>query len=101
MPKGDVPKGYVIAQISVSDPETYADYVKLVLPTIEHFGGTFLVRGGKAESYEGVPPGDRHVVIQFPSYQHAQDWYHSDLYAEAKKLRMSASTSVQTIVEGV
>jgi len=93
--------GYVIAQINVTDPETYANYVKLVLPTIEHFGGEFLVRGGKAKSYEGTPPGDRHVVIRFPSLEAAEAWYHSDIYAEAKTIRMSASTSVQTIVEGV
>ena len=72
-----MPKGYVIAQINVSDPDTYASYIKLVLPTIEYFGGEFLVRGGRAESYEGKPPGDRNVVIQFPSYQQAHDWYHS------------------------
>ena len=94
-------KGYVIAQINVSDSDTYSQYIKLVLPTIEHFGGEFLVRGGRAESYEGEPPGDRNVLIQFPSFQHAQDWYHSDVYAKARRLRMSASTSVQTIVEGV
>lgn len=93
--------GYVIAQINVTDPQAYPAYVKKVLPTIEAFGGRFLVRGGQAESYEGTPPGDRHVVIEFPSYQAAQDWYHSDTYAEAKAMRMAASTSVQTIVEGV
>ena len=93
--------GYVIAQISVTDPEIYADYVKLVLPTIEHYGGEFLVRGGQAVSYEGKPPGDRNVVIRFPSYQAAHDWYQSKEYATAKALRISASTSVQTIVEGL
>ena len=31
--------GYVVAQINVTDPETYAGYIKLVLPTIQHFGG--------------------------------------------------------------
>jgi len=93
--------GYVIAQINVTDPQTYPTYVSMVQPTIEQFGGTFLVRGGRAESYEGTPPGDRHVVIRFPSFQAAQDWYHSDVYAEAKAVRMSASTSVQTIVEGI
>lgn len=96
-----MPKGYVIAQIQVTDPVAYPNYVARVLPTIEAFGGGFLVRGGRAESYEGTPPGDRHVVIEFPSFQAAHDWYHSDLYAEAKALRMAASTSVQTIVEGV
>ena len=93
--------GYVIAQITVTDPDVYPNYVKLVQPTIEAFGGQFLVRGGRSQSYEGTPPGDRNVVIQFPSYEAAQDWYHSDLYAEARALRQSASTSVQTIVEGL
>lgn len=93
--------GYVIAQIKVTDPKTYPDYVRQVEPIIRQFGGEFLVRGGRSESYEGTPPGDRNVVIRFPSYEAAQDWYHSDMYADAKALRMSASTSVQTIVEGV
>lgn len=93
--------GYVLAQINVIEPESYADYVKQVQPTIEIYGGEFLVRGGKSESFEGTPPGDRNVVIRFPSYQSALDWYHSAEYAPAKKMRMAASTSVQTIVEGV
>lgn len=93
--------GYVIAQINVTDPAVYADYVGLVQPTIQAFGGEFIVRGGKAQSFEGTPPGDRNVVIRFPSYAAAQDWYHSELYSEARALRQSASTSVQTIVEGI
>jgi len=93
--------GYVIAQITVKKPDDYAEYIKLVLPTIELFGGEFLVRGGQSESFEGTPAGERNVVIRFPSYNAAQDWYHSDAYAPAKKLRMAASSSVQTIVEGV
>ena len=96
-----MPYGYVVAQITVTDPETYPTYVAMVQPIIEKFGGEFLVRGGRSESFEGVPPGDRNVVIRFPSYEAAEAWYHSEDYAEAKALRMSASTSVQTIVEGV
>ena len=96
-----MPYGYVIAQITVTDAETYPKYVAMVQPIIDKFGGEFIVRGGKSESHEGTPPGDRNVVIRFPSYEKAREWYHSEDYAEAKKLRMSASTSVQTIVEGV
>lgn len=93
--------GYVVAQINVNDPETYQGYIKLVLPTIEAYGGEFLARGGKSQSYEGEPAGDRNVIIRFPSYDAAHDWYHSDEYAHAKSIRMSASSSVQTIIEGV
>ncbi len=97
----DLAFGYVIAQITVNDPDTYAGYIKMVLPTIEHFGGAFIVRGGRSVSYEGTPPGDRNVVIQFPSFEAAHAWYHSKEYAQAKSVRMSASSSVQTIVEGL
>ena len=93
--------GYVVAQINVTDKTRYPEYVRMVQPTIDAFGGEFLVRGGRAESHEGKPPGDRTVVIRFPTFQAAKDWYHSEVYAEAKALRQSASTSVQTIVEGV
>ena len=96
-----MPYGYVIAQITVTDPETYPRYVALVQPILEMFGGEFLVRGGRSESYEGTPPGERNVIIRFPSYDAAMQWYHSEEYAEAKAIRMSAATSVQTIVEGV
>lgn len=96
-----MPRGYVIGQITVTNPEVYKTYVSMVLPTIEKFGGRFLVRGGAATCYEGTPPGSRNVIIEFPSVQNAHDWYNSKDYAAAKALRMSASTSVQTIVEGI
>ena len=93
--------GYVIAQISVTDPDAYPAYVARVGPTVDQFGGEFLVRGGRAECYEGTPPGERTVVIRFPSYEAAHNWYHSKEYAPIRQMRMAASTSVQTIVEGV
>ncbi len=96
-----MPYGYVVAQITVTDPDAYPAYVAKVQPIIAKFGGEFIVRGGKSVSYEGTPPGDRTVVVRFPSYDKAMEWYHSEDYAEAKAMRMAASTSVQTIVEGV
>ncbi|MEM7211647.1 MAG: DUF1330 domain-containing protein [Pseudomonadota bacterium] len=96
-----MPYGYVVAQITVTDPDAYPAYVAKVQPILDMFGGEFLVRGGRSQSFEGTPSGDRTVVVRFPSYEKAMEWYHSDEYAEAKAMRMSASTSVQTIVEGV
>lgn len=96
-----MPYGYVVAQITVTDPDAYPAYMEKVKPVIAKFGGEFLVRGGRSQSYEGTPPGERTVVVRFPSYEAALEWYHSEDYAEAKAMRMAASTSVQTIVEGV
>ena len=96
-----MPYGYVVAQITVTDPDAYPAYMAKVKPVIAKFGGEFLVRGGRSQSYEGTPAGDRVVVVRFPSYERALEWYHSEDYAEAKAMRMAASTSVQTIVEGI
>ena len=96
-----MPYGYVIGQITITSPEDYPAYVEKVGPVLEKFGGEFLVRGGRHEVHEGQAPGERVVIVRFPSYEKALEWYHSEEYAEAKALRIAASTSIQTIVEGV
>lgn len=93
--------GYVIAQITVTDPEAYKDYIAAVNPVVEKFGGEYLVRGGKATYYESESIGERTVVIRFPSVQAATEWYNSEEYAPVRALRQKASTSLQTIVEGI
>ena len=92
--------GYVIAQINVTDPEAYKDYVAAVSPIVEKYGGEYLVRGGPAQHFEGESIGERTVVIRFPTLQAATEWYHSEEYAPVRKMRQAASTSLQTIVEG-
>ena len=96
-----MPKGYVIGQITITKPEDYPAYVAKVGPVLEKFGAKFLVRGGQQQVFEAEPVGERTVIVEFPSYEKALEWYNSEDYAEAKAMRMAASTSVQTIVEGV
>ena len=94
-------KGYWIVRVTVKDKQGYPDYLTAARPAFEKFGAQFLVRGGRSEAHEGTPPGDRNVIIRFPSFEKAREWNPAPDYAEAKALRMSASSSVQTIVEGV
>lgn len=93
-------KAYVIAQIDVQDPVRYADYVKLTPGTIEPFGGRFIARGGRAEKLEGDIAVNRVVVLEFPSYQQAKDWYESDGYRIAMAIRRSSSKGSLILVEG-
>jgi len=92
---------YVIAEVDVTDPAAYEDYRKLVLPTIEKYGGRFLVRGGKVDTKEGGWQPPRLVIVQFPSMAQAQAWYHSPEYAPALAIRAKASRSRLIIAEGV
>ena len=92
--------GYVIGQIAITDQETYEKYRAGVPPTVAKFGGEYLVRGGQQQGMEGDEPLGRTVVLRFPSYQQALDWYNSEDYASLKALRQSASHGNLVIVEG-
>lgn len=92
---------YVIAEVDVTDAKAYDEYRKLVAPTIEKFGGRFLVRGGRVESKEGAWQPPRLVVVEFPSMDVAQAWYHSEDYAPALALRTKASKSRLIIADGL
>jgi uncharacterized protein (DUF1330 family) len=92
-------KGYVVSEIDVTDREVYAEYVSQVPATVEKYGGRFLVRGGKAEALEGAAPR-RVVVLEFPSYEQAAQWYRSPEYTRLAALRRTASTGRIVLVEG-
>ena len=97
-------KAYVVAEITVTDPQAYEEYRKLVLPTVLAFGGQFLVRGGTRIQCEGLDDAHhdqmRTVILEFPSLSQAREWYDSPAYAEAKALRQAASQGRLFIVEG-
>ncbi len=91
---------YVIAEVSISNPDLFAEYRQLVPPTIEKYGGRFVVRGGTVETKEGGWSPTRMVVIEFPSMEKARNWYHSPEYAPALALRLKAANSKLILVEG-
>ena len=68
--------------------------------SIARFGGRFVVRGGKADLFEGAPVPERIVVIEFPDAETARRWYHSDEYQQALKIRQAHSTARVILVEG-
>ena len=92
--------GYVIADVDVTDPELFAEYRKLVSATVEQYGGKYLVRGGDMEVAEGDWAPTRAVVIEFESFERAKEWYHSDDYAPALKMRLESANSSVIIVDG-
>ncbi|MDJ1158910.1 DUF1330 domain-containing protein [Chelatococcus sp. SYSU_G07232] len=94
-----MPKGYVIARITVTDPEQYAVYARLATEAIRKYGGRPLVRGGRCEHVEG-DGRPRNVVIEFESFDRALAYYHSPEYQAAKKERETAGVGEFVVVEG-
>ena len=44
---------YVIAEVTVTDPQGFEDYRQMVPATVAQYGGKFVVRGGSMEKLEG------------------------------------------------
>ena len=92
--------GYVIADVTVTDPETYADYRALTPGSIAAFDGRFLVRGGGHEVIAGGWQPGRLVLLEFESPARAAAWYDSPAYVEARAIRQRASTGHMVHLEG-
>ncbi|MDW3223561.1 MAG: DUF1330 domain-containing protein [Paracoccaceae bacterium] len=94
-----MPKGYIVAHVTVTDPEAYKEYVIKDTPILEGLGGRFVIRGGQSEVVEGES-FERHVVIEFPSYEAAQAAYNDPAYQEVAEIRRRTAKSTIIVVEG-
>jgi uncharacterized protein (DUF1330 family) len=92
---------YLIAQVNVTDPETFAQYSSRVPGVIEQYGGRYLVRGGATEAVEGSWTPTRLVVVEFPSMEQLKRFYHSDEYAPLIELRNQSARTDMTFAEGI
>ena len=92
---------YIIAQLEVTNPAAFDHYRAQIPEVIAQYGGRYLVRGGHTETLEGEWHVPRLVVLEFPSMEQLQRFYHSPEYAPLIALRQKAARSVLVAVEGV
>ena len=95
-----MPAGYVIAQLKVTNPENYKEYVEKVTPIVKKFGGKFLVRAGEFQIFDGETEFPRIIVLKFPSYERALEWYNSKEYQPIKKIRLVNANTNGIIIQG-
>jgi len=92
---------YIIAKINVTDMEQYKKYIEVTPGIINKFGGRFIARGGETIMLEGPEETNRVVLVEFPSMEKLKEFYYSDEYQAAKKLREGAATTSFIAVDGV
>ena len=92
-------KGYWIAHVTVQDAAHYPKYREQVGPIVKAHDGRFLTRGGRFESPEGSAH-QRHVIVEFDSFEKAKACYFSPEYQAAVKLRFAYAQSDFYLVEG-
>ena len=93
-------KGYLIANIDVTDAAGFDEYRQKVSPLIEKYGGRYLVRGGDSKTLEGKLPVKRLVVLEFPTMEAAQRFYDSADYRPVMEIRLKAAKSDVILVQG-
>jgi len=96
-----MPSAYIIANVTVTNPEQYAEYRELASIAVQAYGAEFCVRGGAVEVLEGDWTPDRTVVLKFTSMDKAKAYYHSAEYTAAIHARMGAAVMRMVVVEGV
>ena len=92
---------YIVADITVTNPDGYAPYRELAHRTITAHGGRYIARGGEVQPLDGNWNASRVVIIEFPSMDAARKWYHSPEYQEALKVRLANSTGRVLLTEGL
>jgi uncharacterized protein (DUF1330 family) len=92
-------KGYWIARVDITDPETYKGYIAANAEAFKKYGARFVVRGAPFERKEGTSRA-RNVVLEFASYDAALACYNSPEYQHAADIRNRSAEADLIIIEG-
>lgn len=95
-----MPKGYLIAELEVTNADGYDVYRQQVPAVIAAHGGRYVVRAGEARLLEGEEPVGRMVVVEFDSLEKALAFYNSPEYQAILPNRLRNSTGRAVCVAG-
>ena len=93
-------KGYVVCVYkNISNEDKLKEYAVKARAAVENHNGKFLIRGGRSKIREG-DSSPRTVVIEFPSYDEANNFYQSKEYQKAHDILNGHVVRHHQIVEG-
>jgi uncharacterized protein (DUF1330 family) len=90
---------YVIFDVDISDMAKYQEFMAGVKPALEQAGAKYLARGGKHKVHEGDWSPRRIVLLEFPSLDAWEAFYHGATYSGLKAIRDARSSARLVSVE--
>ena len=94
-------KGYVVCVYkNITNEEKLKEYAIKARAAVEKYKGKFLIRGGRSTLNEGEK-SPRTVVIEFPSYDEANNFYNSKEYQDAHSILKDHADRQHQTIEGV
>ena len=96
-----MPKGYLIAELEITNPEGYEEYRRKAPAVLAAYGARYVVRAGDARKLDG-PGGDagRMVVVEFESVERLMEFYNSPDYQAILPYRTNNATGRVICVAG-
>ncbi len=92
---------YLVIEAVLTDPAAFVPYTKAVPPLVAKFGGQYISLAGSSEVLEGDWGATKVVLHRWPNMQAARDFWYSDEYQEAIKLREGTGTFRVMLVDGL
>src|SRR5690554_2368746 len=96
-----MPAYCLVDNLEISDPDKLEEYKLGVAAVVGAYAGRYVVLGGETELVEGSWKPTFPVMIEFPSFEQARRWYHSEDYRDLKALRLSAGRFNAVLIEGL
>ncbi len=96
-----MPKGYIYAELDITDPVLFRTYAEMAPGTVAAYGGRYLIGGGDPKQLlEGDGPMPRSAVLEFDSPEMALEWYNSPEYRPAREIRQRACRTKVHLLTG-
>lgn len=94
-------KAYWVGVVNIKNQDEYKKYTDIAGPALLDSGAIILSRGGRIKNLEGNKM-NRIVIIEFPSIEQAEKFYHSEEYKKGLKfLNSNVADRFLNIVEGL
>lgn len=90
----------LVGNITVKDPQKWADYTRQVPGTLAPWGAELVFRGKQVAAFAGGSPHADIVVIRFPDVAAVHGWFSSAAYQALIPLRQQAAEVVLLCYEG-
>ena len=93
---------YMIAQIEISDPDEYQNYLAGFMPIFQRYGGELLATSkNETTVVEGEWAYPSTVIMKFPNVEKAQEWHHDPDYIKLAEHRHRSAKANLVLVEGI
>ncbi|MGK5550118.1 DUF1330 domain-containing protein [Actinomadura kijaniata] len=90
---------YMVIHVTPRDEEKMAEYEERTLAVVARYGGRPVARDTSPRALENVEAPAIAVILEFPSKEHVDAFYHSEEYAPLKEFRHSFADAGALILD--